>query len=432
MDKNGKQQFIIKICCVIAAFALWLFISSTENPLTAYKLQNIPVQLLNTNVLTQSNLVLVPGQDLTTSINIKGASTSIILGKKAEDFTLVADLSAYALKTGEQMIPIEIRKSPDNITVVNSNSLFIKVNLDKRIESNLPINVITSGKPKEGFYASEPEISQSNAKVVGGSKFVNEVKKILVEVNIQDVESNIAKTYTLKPVDEDGKQVKGVVVNPVQIDVKIPIRKTKSVGVAVKTIGTLNPTFTLKSIKVQPERFEVTGSVDALSKVENLNTEAIDLNKINKSTTMDVKVLIPGGLSLVSGTALVKAEVTLDEVVKKDSNEAVKKNIDEVVQKKLSQDIKYVNLDEKYQAKLEKNNDSLMVSGTQAVMNSLDLTKISAVVDLANLAEGEHTVKVLASMPEGVNLISQDTDKILVTITKKQTEVTTGNDNKGE
>ncbi|MBU3091406.1 hypothetical protein KPL35_04895 [Clostridium sp. CF011] len=424
MDKNGKQEFIIKICCVIAAFALWLFISSTENPLTAYKLQNIPVQLLNTNVLTQSNLVLVPGQDLTTSINIKGASTSIILGKKAEDFTLVADLSAYALKTGEQMIPIEIRKSPNNITVVNSNGLFIKVNLDKRIESNLPINVITSGKPKEGFYASEPEISQSNAKVVGGSKFVNVVKKILVEVNIQDVESNIAKTYTLKPVDEEGKEVKGVVVNPVQIDVKIPIRKTKSVGVTVKTIGVLNPNFTLKSIKVQPERFDVTGSVDALKQVGNLNTEAIDLSKINKSTTMNVKVLIPGGLSLVSGTALVKAEINLDEVVKK--------NIDEVVQKKISQDIKYINLDEKYQVKLEKNNDSLLVSGTQAVMDSLDLTKISAVVDLANLVEGEHSVKVVASMPEGVNLISQDQDKILVTITKKQTEVMTGNDNKSE
>ena len=147
---------------------------------------------------------------------------------------------------------------------------------------------------------------------------------------------------------------------------------------------------------------------------------------------MDVKVVIPGGLSLVSGTALVKAEVNLDEVVKKDQNEAVKKdqnevvkkNIDEVVQKKLSQDIKYINLDEKYQVKLEKNNESLMVSGKQAVINSLDLTKVGAVVDLANLAEGEHTVKVAASMPEGVNLVSQDLEKILVTITKKQAEVT--------
>ena len=53
MDKEGKQQYIIKICCVIAAFALWLFITSTENPVTAYKIKSIPVQLLNTDILTQ-------------------------------------------------------------------------------------------------------------------------------------------------------------------------------------------------------------------------------------------------------------------------------------------------------------------------------------------------------------------------------------------
>ena len=87
-----------------------------------------------------------------------------------------------------------------------------------------------------------------------------------------------------------------------------------------------------------PERFDVTGSAAALNKLENLNTEAIDLSKINKSTTIDAKVLIPEGLSLVSGTSdgMVKVEI----------------NLDKVVQKNISLDIKYINLDEKYEVKL--------------------------------------------------------------------------------
>ena len=64
----------------------------------------------------------------------------------------------------------------------------------------------------------------------------------------------LLKTYKLKPVDAAGKEIKEVIVNPSQIDVKIPIRKTKSVGVTVKTIGKLNPNFTLGSIRVLPER----------------------------------------------------------------------------------------------------------------------------------------------------------------------------------
>jgi len=418
MDKDRKQQFIIKICCVIAAFALWLFISSTENPVTTYTIKNIPVELLNTDVLTHSNLILVPGQDLTISLTIKGANTNILLAKKAEDFKVVADLNAYALKSGEQKIPVEIRKSSDNINVVNSDNLFIKINLDELIEAKLPINVNVSGKPKEGFYASTPILSQKYATVVGGSKFVNIVKEVLIEENIQGKESDVTKTYKLKPVDATGKEIKEVVVHPSEMDVKIPIRKTKSVGVTVKTIGKLNPNFTLGSIRVLPERMDITGSAAALKQIENLNTEAIDLSKINNSTTLDVRVIIPSGLSLVNGndSGMVKVEI----------------NLDKVVQKSISLDIKYINLDEKYEVKLEKNKISLMISGADSVIKSLDLQKISATIDLVNLVEGEHTIPVKISMPDGVNLISQELDKILVTITKKQTEVTTNNDNKGE
>lgn len=416
MDKVRRQQFIIKICCVIAAFALWLFITSTENPLTTYKVQNIPVQLLNTDTLTRSNLVLVPGQDLTTSLNIKGANTSILLAMKADDFKVVADLSTYALKVGEQNIPIEIRKNPDNINVINSDSLFIKVNLDALIQAKLPINVNVSGKPKEGFYASAPILSQSQATVIGGSKFVNVVKKILIEENIQGQESDISKTYKLIPVDAAGKEVKEVTVNPTQIDVKIPVSKTKSAGVTVKTIGKLNPNFTLASIKVLPERLDVTGSEAALNQLVNLNTEDIDLSKINKSIIIDTKVVIPDGLNLIStsGGDMVKVEV----------------NLNKIVQKNLSQDIKYINLDAKYDVKLEKVKDSLLISGMETVINSLDLKKVSSTIDLFNLVEGEHTVPVKVSVPEGVNLISEVPDKILVTITKKQVEVPVINDNK--
>ncbi|MGK0467428.1 CdaR family protein [Clostridium sp.] len=415
MDKGGKQEFIIRVCCVIAAFVLWLFITSTENPISDYKIKNIPVQLINMDILDDSNLTLVPGQELEIDLSIKGANTSILLDKKAEDFTVVADLSAYALKVGEQKIPIEIRRSPDNINVVNSDSLFIKVNLDKHVETKLPINFNISGVPKQGYYASKPQLSKEKATVIGGSKFVSTVTEIIVEENIQDAESDVIKSYKLIPVDAKGKEVSEVSVKPSHIDVKIPIRKTKTVGVKVKTIGELNTKFILESIKVLPERFDITGSAEALNNIENLNTESIDLSKISKTTTVDVKVTIPEGLSLVSGAseAVVKVQI----------------NVTKIVQKSISLDIKDNNLDTNYEVSPLNKKCELVVSASEAVINSLDLSKFSASVYLINLVEGEHTIAVLVPMPEGIKLISSSPDKILVTITKKQTEVTNNNDN---
>lgn len=430
MDKERKEQLIIKICCVIAAFALWLFITGTENPLTTYKLQNVPVKLLNADVLTRSNLVLVPGQDLTTSLNIKGANTTILLAKKAEDFTVVADLSAYALKSGEQKIPIEIRKSPDNINVVNSDSLFITINLDELTNKKLPINVNISGKPKEGFYASTPELSLDSATVVGGSKSVNIVKKIVVEENIQGLEADISKKYKLKAVDDSGEEIKEVSVSPAYINVKIPVKKSKSVGITVKTTGNLDPKYTLESVKAIPQALNITGSLAELNNLNYLNTEAVDLSKITKSTTMDAKVIIPNGLNLVSGSAVVKVQVNLNS--QNAANAADKDKTDKIVQKNLNLDIKYNNLDGNYEAKLDNYKTSLAVSGVESVINYLDLNKFSAQVDLAGLTEGKHTVNVNVSMPKGVTLISHNPDKVGVTITKKQTEVPTSNDNKGK
>ena len=58
-----------------------------------------------------------------------------------------------------------------------------------------------------------------------------------------------------------------------------------------------------------------------LNQLENLNTEAIDLSKINKNTTMDAKVLIPDGLSFVSTSSdgMVKVEINLNKVSAKES-----------------------------------------------------------------------------------------------------------------
>ncbi|MBK5240831.1 CdaR family protein [Clostridium sp.] len=418
MDKGGKQEFIIRVCCIIAAFVLWLFVTSTENPMSDYKIKNIPVQLVNMETLSDSNLIIEPGQDLNIDLSIKGANTSILLDKKAEDFTVVADLSAYALKVGEQKIPIEIRRSPDNITVLNSDSLFIKVSVDKLIETKLPIKFNISGEPKQSFYASEPKLSQEDATVIGGSKYVNTVKELVISENIQESDSDIIKSYKITPVDSNGKEINEVTVNPSNIDVTIPIRKTKAVGIEVKTIGKLNTSLILGSIKVLPERFSVTGSADALNNIESLNTEPIDLSKVSKTTTIDAKVTMPNGLSLVSNTsdALVKVEI----------------NVIKVVQKSISIETKNVNLDTNYEVSPLNIKSKLVVSAPETVINSLDLSKFSATVDLINLVEGEHTIIVVVTMPEGVNLISQTPDKILVTITKKQTEVPVNNDNTSE
>ena len=142
---------------------------------------------------------------------------------------------------------------------------------------------------------------------------------------------------------------------------------------------------------------------------------------------MDAKVIIPKGLNVVSGSAMVKVQVNINSQNAASAADTTVKS-DKVVQKNLDLDIKSINLDGNYDAKLDNYKISLTVSGVESVINYLDLNSFSALVDLASLTEGDHTVNVNVSMPKGVTLVSQNPDKVGVTITKKQTEVPTTND----
>ncbi|MCW5197922.1 hypothetical protein F1Z41_03715 [Clostridium perfringens] len=61
------------------------------------KLNNVPVQVVNSEVLKDYDLVMVPNQNLTVDLDLEGPSTEIYKVKK-EQFKVVVNLSEYVLK----------------------------------------------------------------------------------------------------------------------------------------------------------------------------------------------------------------------------------------------------------------------------------------------------------------------------------------------
>lgn len=172
MDKKYKrQQIIVKICCVIASFGLWLYITSVLKPIGTYK-KNIPVTIVNSEGIEQSKLTLVPDQKPYVTLTLK-CTLNDIYSIKEEQFKIVADLDAYVLKMkkGENNVPVQIQKSPENITIVNSDNLFVNITLDDLIEKTVPLNVYTVGNPKEGYYSTKPSANITDVTVKGAGRF---------------------------------------------------------------------------------------------------------------------------------------------------------------------------------------------------------------------------------------------------------------------
>lgn len=403
MEKSGKKQIVIRIACLIASFCLWLYINNYENPIKTYKIKNVTVQVLNQDLLKQNNLVLSPNQNFNINLTIKGNAMDVY-SVKASDFKLVADLSSYALKKGDNRIPVKIEKYPDNINVVQTDSLWVDINLDEYTQKTVPVTTNIQGRPQIGLYSSDATVNPRNVTVSGPAKNIQLVDHVEVNVNVSNLTSDAELKVIPQPVDAKGNLISDVKVQPGTINVSVPIRKAKSVAVNVKTKGQPSSKISIKSVYPEQNYVDVIGSESELADINSIDTEEVDLSSITGDTEVKAKLNVPKNVRLV-GSSTVTVKITTEQAANNPTN----------TNTTLSVNIGSTNLDQSLKAEIKPSTITVVVSGGTNISSD----SVKAVVDLSNLKEGTHDLPVNITLPEGVKKVSQTPDKVTVTISKK-------------
>lgn len=404
-----KNTWLIKICCVIAAFALWLYVTNVESNQTPQSVV-VPVTLTGTENVTQQKLKIIPpSQAYTVTLHVRGSLTDIALGK--DQFKVVADLSEFQFSKGTKNIPVRIDRQPANVTVLNSENLYVPVSFDNLLEKTFPIKLNVTGKVKDGYYAPQNyNINPTDVVVSGAAKFVNQVKSVETTIDLKSAEKDLGFKLSLKPLDAAGKEVKDVELNPTDVYVSIPVKKVKTVGINVKTKGTLPGGLALKSFDILPDKVDVAGG-DLLNNITALDTEPVDLSTLTPNKTITVKIIVPDGIILTSNSA---GEVKL------------KVNMDKIIQKNFSLDIGIKNLDAAYSAVLNNPKVALVISGPETQIATLKNEDFNCFIDLNTITtEGNHTLPVNLTIPEGITRISQNPQEVVATVSKKSNQTTT-------
>ncbi|WDC83616.1 hypothetical protein PL321_13355 [Caloramator sp. mosi_1] len=110
MAVKDKQQIMAVTASIFIAFILWLYVMGEKNPVLVRTIEDIPVTLYNTENVVRSNLVMLPEQNFTINLTIKGRALDVFKVTK-DDFKVEADMGGY-LKRGDNNIPVEIKESP--------------------------------------------------------------------------------------------------------------------------------------------------------------------------------------------------------------------------------------------------------------------------------------------------------------------------------
>lgn len=314
---SAKQKIIIQAVCILLSIGLWFYVTNIESPTTTYELSRVPVELDNVDALKDLGLALAPNQSFYVTLKLEG-STQDIFKVSRSDFKVNIDLSEYALKVGENKVPVSIIDFPSKITIKNNGGLTVKLIVEERVDKDFTISSNIDVIAKSGYYVAPPIFNPQNITVSGVKSLVDRVYTVLAKGSEDNISDTLVKSYHLECVDEDGNVIDEVDISQETVMATIEVNEGKSIPIKINTIGNLKDNIKLKSMESTITQVGLSGSREILDNIHEIETEPIDLSKIESNTELNVKLVIPEGVQIYQGQETTTIKVKVDKVESKE------------------------------------------------------------------------------------------------------------------
>jgi YbbR domain-containing protein len=385
------------------AAALWIVIQNEQNPDRTDILPfTIPVEIVS----TPPGLVAVsdPPQ---VQVRVRVGSDSWNLLRPGS-FRATAD--ATNAVPGVNELPVTVEALEHQVRAVDPIPPRVNVVMEEVNERVVPVRVNVAGSVPFGYAYSAPVVNPENVTISGPSSATRRVEAAVVEVRLDGVTVSLNATYTPRPVDARGADVRGVRVTPATVNVELPVSQQvgyKEVGVRPVIRGRVGAGYYLEPIDVEPATVTVVGSPTTLATVNFVDTEPIDVSGLSSSVVRRVQVVPPQGLTLlqpqpVSATLRV-SPVTVSQTIRITPSAA---NLGPDVQ--LAGEVPQVDV---------------TLTGPAPTFQGLTPRDFQVVVDLAGLKAGRHEVEPKVTVPPGFSLERVEPQRVVITLRDLPTPV---------
>lgn len=410
-NRKTKQKIIVQIVSLFISIGLWLYVTNTENPIRTVEVSKVPVQLLNANDLSKQGMALVPNQSIYVDLKVEGYSQDVYKLNK-DNFSIKIDLAEYALKLGDNSIPITIVDTPSNVTVKNTSNLVVTVKIEEIIEKDFKVESRIDVAAKANYYVAQPQINPETVTVSGPKSLVSQVKGVVVLGQEDNVFEDIVKNYEVVAIGDSGYTVEGVKLSTERVQVIIKVNPGKSVPIKVSTIGNAGYNINIASMELSQNYVEITGPQYILDSISEIYTEAIDLSRITKNSNMKVDLIFPDGIEKAS-ISYVTVSIEVEEAKESQENEVTREFEVEYTTSGLASDFNMTASSDKVK---------IVLKGSKNKLDSINIENIVASIDLSSITDtGQYTETPAVNITgdaEGVEIIS--VESIIINVTKEE------------
>lgn len=317
-----KQIFLnnwaLKLFSLAVAFLLWLLVIVIEDPEAEKSFYDIPVRLVNTEVLEENGMVYEI-LDRTGTVR----SVTVTAPKTVRDELISTDIVAeadFSKLTAANTVEIRFYslRYNDRISDITGSNTILKLNIEEKRTRRFSLELLTTGTVEEGYIIHNLSADQNRIEVSGPASVISKIATARAEVDVADSNSSISTYANVVLYDAEGQIIEtgnlSVSVNSVLVHVEI--LATKTVPVRYSTVGTPASGYLFTGeIIGNPGQVLIAGEPDVLADIHSIVVpgEELDITGCTANLTADINLAdhLPEGVLLAdegfSGRAAVTA-----------------------------------------------------------------------------------------------------------------------------
>lgn len=307
--RNKTVDFIAKIVCLLLAFFLWYYASSSDTVIYDKEYSSIPVKIENS-----SELSLLSGDGMTVDVTLSGKRNDL---RKINN----SDIRAYVeipenATAGRHEFEITF-DIPGGVTLEKTSVSSIVVYVDNSITKTVPVKVnlvsFNYEKDCELRIGSIPSVTVS-----GPAQIVDTIShaSLPVDMGNQLISKSVSYRGELKLIDLDGEEISDsyVKLSSATATVTLSIYKEKTVPIIVKfKHGLISP----DNCRITLSRNELTIYGEA-EKVNNMVIECvIDEKTLKDNVAVSCGIGLPSGVTSRDNVYNVSVTVDLKDVLER-------------------------------------------------------------------------------------------------------------------
>lgn len=394
------------------AFALWVFVSYTQNPDRDTSYDSVPVDVVG----RAPDLLLVDKDGMPraglAAVNVTVlADTATLRNVQQSSIRALVDLTG--LGPGEHQVPVDVETTRSDLKRVTfqARPSFLPIRLEQEITRTVPLTIEVAGTVPFSFEAGTPRLTIQNQPVEnvlvrGPQSRVERVKIVGVQVDIDRLTANYSSPRTPVALGDDSQPVAGVSVVPATVDVLVPIVSSagiKRVPIVPQLVGQPASGFIVASVSVEPQFVRLTGSSGPLEAVLSITTENIDITGASQAIRRTAELRPPPNIGLAAGEpTTVQVTIQVQPIARP-------------FQVTVPVSVIVVGVPDGLLASLSPQSVQLTLTGTAAQLAGLDPSKLQGTVSVAGRGAGSYALEPSFNLPNGVTVVG-DPPRVTVTL----------------